>query len=427
MRSHHALTRRRFLAAATAAAAAPFIVSAGALGAGPRPAPSNRVAIGCIGVNNMGGQHLRTLVGAPAAQVVGICDVDGQVRDKGMETVNRAYGTTGGCQAHNDYRELIARADVDAVVYAVPDQWHALIAIDAMRAGKDVYGEKPLTLTLAQGWEIIKTVRRLGRVFQTGTQRRSSSQVRHLCELVRNGRIGKVLRASAGVGLNNRVCEPTWKPEPVPPGFDYDLWLGPAPWEPYHTLRCHYAFRFIQDYSGGQITNNGAHWIDLIQWALGKDYSGPVEIEGKAEYPATGLFNTATDFECNFTYDTGTVVTISGRGGSPRFEGTDGWITADNKASDPALLSSVIRPDEIHLYDTRGESHMENFLRCIRTREEPAAPVEIGHRSVSVAHIGNIAMRLGRKLRWDPAAERFVNDPEADGMLSRAMRAPWHL
>ena len=427
------LTRRQLLRGAAAlAAAGPAVISAAALGAADRPAPSNRINVGCIGVNNMGGQHLGTLLGTPGAQVVGICDVDAKVRDAGLLRAARAYGSSGGagsggCRGHNDFREVIARPDVDAVVIAAPDHWHALISIAAMKAGKDVYGEKPMTLTIAQGWAMIETVRRTGRVFQTGTQRRSWSRVRHVCELVRNGRIGKVIRATAGVGMPNRTCEPTWQPEPVPEGFDYDLWLGPAPWEPYHPLRCHYSFRFILDYSGGQITNNGAHWADVVQWALGKDGTGPVEAEGRAEWLGPGLFNTANDFSSTLTYADGTKFTISARGGSPRFEGTEGWIDADGKCDPASLMASAIRADEIRLYDSGGMNHMENFLHCVRTRGEPAAPVEVGHRSATVCHIGNIAMMLDRKVKWDPVAERFVNDPEADRMLARAMRSPWHL
>jgi predicted dehydrogenase len=419
--------RRTFLAGAVAAAAAPLVIRGSALGAGDRPAPSNRVNVCSIGVNNMGGQHLGTLLGTPAAQVIGICDVDEQIREAGLKRAERAYGTRSGCTGHNDFREVLARPDVDAVVIAVPDHWHAPMSLAAMRAGKDVYCEKPMTLTISQGHAMIEAVRRTGRVFQTGTQRRSMSSVRHVCELVRNGRLGRVLRATAGVGMPNRTCESTWQPEPVPPGFDYDLWLGPAPWEPYHHLRCHYSFRFILDYSGGQITNNGAHWADVVQWALGKDGSGPVEAEGRAEWLGPGLFNTADDFSSTLTYDDGTKFTISARGGSPRFEGTEGWIDADGKCQPASLVTSAIRPDEIHLYDFGDKNHMENFLRCVRTRQEPAAPVEVGHRSVSVCHLGNIAMMLGRKVKWDPVTERFVNDPEADRLLARAMRAPWHL
>ena len=421
------LNRRKFLAGAVATAAAPLVVRASALGAGELPSPSNRVNVGSIGVNNMGGQHVGTLLGTPAARLVAICDVDAQVRQSALGRAERKYGPQGGTAGCNDFREVLARPDVDAVVIAVPDHWHAPLSIAAMRAGKDVYCEKPMTLTIAQGREVIQTVRHTGRVFQTGTQRRSMGSVRHVCELVRNGRIGKVLRVTAGVGMPNRECDPTWQPEPVPEGFDYEMWLGPAPWEPYHHLRCHYSFRFILDYSGGQITNNGAHWADVVQWALGKDGSGPVEAEGHAEWLGPGLFNTANDFSCTLVYDSGAKFTISARGGSPRFEGTEGWIDADGKCEPASLMTSVIRPDEIHLYDFGDKNHMENFLRCVRTRQEPAAPAEVGHGSATVCNVGNIAMMVGRKVNWDPAAERFVNDPEADRFLARAMRAPWHL
>jgi predicted dehydrogenase len=421
------LSRREFLADAVAAAAAPFIVRASAMGASELPSPSNRVSVASIGVNNMGGQHLGTLLGTPAARLVAVCDVDAQVRAAALARAERKYGPQGGCTGHNDFREVLDRPDVDAVVIAVPDHWHAPLSLAALRAGKDVYCEKPMTLTISQGRAMIEAVRRTGRVFQTGTQRRSWPQVRHVCELVRNGRLGKVLRVSAGVGLNNRQCGPTWEPEPVPAGFDYEMWLGPAPWEPYHHLRCHYSFRFILDYSGGQITNNGAHWADVVQWALGADGSGPVEIEGKAAWPTTGLFNTATDFRCTCTYANGAKFTLSGSGGPVKFEGTEGWITLENKADPPSLLSSVIRPDEVRLYDSGGRNHMENFLHCVRTRREPAAPAEVGHGSATVCHLGNIAMILGRRVKWDAAAERFVNDPEADRLLARAMRSPWHL
>jgi predicted dehydrogenase len=428
-------TRRQLLKSATALAlAAPAVVSASARGADDRPSPSNRINVGCVGVRNMGGNHLKTLLAAPGAQVVGICDVDTEIREAALALAAKTYAAHApaaafaGCGGHNDFRELLARPDVDAVVIAVPDHWHAPIAIAACKAGKDVYSEKPLALTIAQGWAMIDAVRRYGRVFQTGTQRRSSPQVRRVCELVRNGRIGKLLAVRCAVGQNNVACGPTWTPEPVPPGFDYEMWLGPAPWEPYHKLRCHYSFRFIRDYSGGQVTNNGAHWCDLAQWAIGADGSGPVEVEGRGEYPTTGLFNTAAKVDFTATYAGGVELHVTTTGYDCRFEGTEGWIGVDNKADPPSILKSAIGPDEVHLYevDSKG-GHMGNFLECVRTRRDPSAPVEVGHRSATVCHLGNIAMLLGRKVNWDPARERFVNDPGADRMLSRAMRAPWQI
>lgn len=424
------LTRRVFLArAAAAAVAGPVIVRASSVGAQGR-SPSERIAVACVGVRNMGGGHLKGLVRNNRARVVAVCDVDSSIRQSGLDLVERTYGEERaagafrGCQGTGDFRELLSRPDVDALVIAVPDHWHAPMTIAACRAGKDVYCEKPLSLTINQGKAMVAAVRRHGRVFQTGTQRRSFAVVRHVCELVRNGRIGKLLKVTAGVGRNNVQCEDTWQPEPVPPELDYDMWLGPAPWEPYHHLRCHYSFRFVLDYSGGQVTNNGAHWTDVAQWGIGADGSGPLEIEGAAEYPRTGLFNTASKIDFTATYASGAQLNLTSDGGSPRFFGTEGWLSVEGAASRPALLKSEVGPNEIRLYRSEG-SHMDNFLECVRTRREPAAPVEVGHRGATVAHLGNIAMRLGRKVRWDPVAERFIDDPEADRMMDRAMRGPW--
>jgi len=434
-------TRRAFLrclartALGTAATtwAGPLVVPARALGADGHRAPSDRVAVASVGVGNMGGSHLRGLVRNPKAQVVAVCDVDARVRAAALDRVARAYAahTPGGrpwrgCLGTGDFREVLQRPDVDALVVAVPDHWHAPIAIAACQAGKDVYGEKPLALTIRQGKRLVEAVRRHGRIFQTGTQRRSSARVRHVCELVRNGRIGRVVKITAGVGGWNRECGPTWRPEAVPPGFDYDFWLGPAPWAPYHHLRCHYSFRFILDYSGGQVTNNGAHWTDLAQWALGMDDSGPVEVEGKAVWPESGLFDVPREVHVTATYANGARLVLTNDAGVPRFYGTEGWVDIDLRCDPPGLVDSVIGPDEVHLYRSRG-SHMDDFLEAVRTRRDPAAPVEVGHRAATICHLGVIAMRLGRKVRWDPAAERFADDPEAERLLDRPMRAPWQI
>ncbi|MBL7140713.1 MAG: Gfo/Idh/MocA family oxidoreductase [Planctomycetes bacterium] len=424
------LTRRAFMRRAAVACAAPVVVPARVLGAeGARP-PSERVGVASIGVRNMGGNHLRGLVRNQDARVVALCDVDYNVLEAAGQTAEQAYaeeartGRFTGCFQTRDFREILDRRDVDAVVVATPDHWHAPIVIAACEAGKDVYSEKPLSLTIGQGKKMVEAVRRHGRVFQSGTQRRSAAGVRHVCELVRNGRIGKVERITAGVGGWNRDCGPTWEPEPVPPELDYDMWLGPAPWAPYHSLRCHYSFRFILDYSGGQVTNNGAHWTDLAQWALGMDGSGPVEVEGTAVWPDTGLFTVPKEVNMTATYANGARLHLTNDAGVPRFYGTDGWVDIDSRADPPGILDSVIRPDEVRLYRSEG-SHMDNFLECVRTRREPAAPVEVGHRAATVCHLCVIAMRLGRKVRWDPAAERFIDDPEADRLMDRAMRSPW--
>ena len=431
MRNVRNLTRRRFLKTAAAAAlAGPVVAGARALGAEGARAASDRINVAGIGIRNMGGNHLRGLVRNHEAQMVALCDVDYNVLDAAKNTVERAYsettrrGTFKGCFQTRDFREILARRDVDAIVVAVPDHWHAPIVVAACKAGKDIYCEKPMSLTINQGKAMVRAVRRHGRVFQTGTQRRSSATARHISELVRNGRIGKLQRVTCGVGGWNRECGPTWQPEPVPPELDYRMWLGPAPWEPYHHLRCHYSFRFIMDYSGGQLTNNGAHWADMAQWGIGADGSGPVEVEGTCEWPRTGLFNVPGNIDVTATYAGGVKVNFKDSGGSPKFYGTDGWISLDNKADPPSILKSAIKPDEIHLYESYG-SHMDDFLHCVRTRKDPAAPVEVGHRSATVCHLGVIAMRLGRKVRWNPVAEQFIDDPKADRMMDRAMRSPW--
>jgi len=428
-----ALTRRTWLKrTAAAAAAAPVMITSSALGAGGARPASERIGVASIGIRNMGGNHLRGLVRNDEVQMVALCDVDYRNLESAAQAVDKAYGerkkagTFTGCFQSRDFRDVLQRPDVDAVVSAVPDHWHILIATAACEAGKDVYSEKPLSLTIPQGRAMVETVRRTGRVFQTGTQRRSWQRARHLCELVRNGRIGKVQRMTCGVGGWNRQCEATWQPEPVPPEFDYDMWLGPAPWEPYHPLRCHYSFRFVLDYSGGQLTNNGAHWADLGQWALGTDGSGPVEVEGTCEWPESGLFTVPRHIDVTATYANGAKLNFKDSGGQPRFYGTEGWIGLDGQCDPPGLFDSVIGPDEVRLYRSEG-SHMDNFLECVRTRRPPAAPVEVGHRSATVCHLGVIAMRLGRTVRWDPAAERFADDPEAERLARRAMRAPWTL
>jgi predicted dehydrogenase len=230
-----------------------------------------------------------------------------------------------------------------------------------------------------------------------------------------------------GISGNNRKCEPTWTPEPVPEGFDYDMWLGSAPWEPYHTQRCHYQFRFLLEYSGGQMTNWGAHHLDLAQWGNQSDDTGPVEIRGKGEFPKTGLFTTALNAEIEYTYASGVKILLS-QGGGTRFEGTEGWIYVNRgklEAEPKSLLTSVIGPDEKHLYESND--HKQNFLDCIKSRKDPICNAEIGHRSSTVCHLGNIAMLLDRPLKWDPQAERFIGDDEANRMTWRPKRAPWSL
>ena len=417
------ISRRDFLrsSAVTAAAlAVPTIVPSSVFGA---DAPSSRITIGSIGLGGMGTGNMKGFKGKSGSQVVALCDVDTGHRDQA-----RLIAELDEKSSYNDFRDLLARDDIDAVVVATPDHWHVPISIAAVKAGKDVYCEKPLTLTIAGGRALCEAVKRYGRVLQAGSQQRSGSEFRNACELVRNGRIGKLHTIKVQIPGNNKTCPPTWQAEPVPEGFDYDMWLGPAPWQPYTQQRCHYEFRFILDYSGGQMTNWGAHYLDIAQWGNDADDTGPVEIEGKGDFPESGLFTTATKADITYTYANGVKLLLTAGGGSTRFEGSDGWIFVTRgkiDAEPKSLLKEKIGPDEIHLYNSRD--HKQNFLDCIKSRKEPIASAEIGHRSSTVCHLGNIAMLLGRKLKWDPKNERFINDSAADSMIGRSMRAPWKL
>jgi predicted dehydrogenase len=330
----------------------------------------------------------------------------------------------GSC--YGDFRELLARRDIDAVTVVTPDHWHVPICLAAVRAGKDVYCEKPLTLTILEGRVLANEVKRYGRVLQTGSQQRSSAEFRQACELVRNGYIGVVKTVVVGLPGNNRTCEPTWTPEPVPEGFDYNMWLGPAEWAPYHSQRCHYQFRFILDYSGGQVTNWGAHHLDIAQWGLGTDDTGPVQILGQGEFPASGLFTTATKVYFEMTYASGVKLICKTGGSGTRFEGTKGWVDVKRGklVTEPASLQTQsIGANEIHLYESKN--HHQNFLDCIKSRQAPIANVEVGHRSSTLCHLGNIAMLLKRPLKWDPVKEEFLGDDAANRMRWRPRRAPW--
>ena len=418
------VSRREFLkgsaVVAGAAFAWPTIVPSSVFGAA---APSNRLTMGCIGLGNQGGGNMKGFIGKKNCAVVAVCDVDADHREKARETAG-----LDAKSSYNDFRDLLARDNIDAVSIAAPDHWHVPISIAAVRAGKDVFCEKPLTLTIAEGRVLVDEVKRYGRVFQTGSQQRSGSEFRKACELVVNGRIGKLHTMTVQIPGNNRKCEPTWTPEPVPAGFDYDMWLGPAPWEPYHKQRCHYEFRFLLDYSGGQMTNWGAHYLDIAQWGNQADNTGPVEIKGKGEFPATGLFTTATKADIEYIYANGVKLVLTTGGGSTRFEGSEGWVfvTRGKLDAEPnSLVVSTIAPDEIHLYSSND--HKQDFLDCIKTRKDPICNAEVGHRSSTVCHLGNIAMLLDRPLKWDPQKEQFIGDEEANRMRQRSARAPWCL
>jgi predicted dehydrogenase len=426
MRTAHRLGRRRLLKRALAAAAAPYVLTSGALAAPGRRGANDRINIASIGIRNMGGGHLRALLGNGDVRVVAICDVDSKIRQGGLDRAKAAYGDAKVTEGYGDFRHVLARDDVDAVVIAVPDHWHAPISIAACEAGKDVYCEKPMTLTVKEGRAMVDAVRRHCRVFQTGTQRRSSSNWRFACELVRSKRIGDLVKVETSISTRpDQVRD--WQAEPVPPELDYEMWLGPAPWQPYTKNRCHYNFRFIRDYSGGEMTNTGAHWFDIAQWGIGADETGPVEVEGTGQYHSEGLWDTFHHLRVEWTYASRAKLICTNSGPSVRFTGTEGWVSGDGRSAEPAsILTSAIGPNDIRLYRT-NRGHMGTFLHCMRTREDPSAPAEVGHRSATVCHIGNIALTLQRKLTWDPVKEEFPDDDEANRLLWRPYRQPWRL
>lgn len=433
------LSRRHFLrdtvAAGTALIGAPYIVPGRALGLDGAVAPSERVTLASIGVGGQGTYDTRALMSLPDTQYLAVCDVDTAHREKAKAMLEDYYKQKGdvpgykGIDAYNDFREVIARDDIDAVMIATPDHWHAVMSVAAAKAGKDIYCEKPLANSVPEGRAVVDTVRRYKRVLQTGSHERSRDNARYAAELVRNGRIGKLHTIRINQPIDNHAPIGPQPEMPVPAGFDYDLWLGPAPLAPYTEKRCHFWFRYILDYSGGEMTDRGAHIIDLAQLGHGTDGTTPVEYEGKGWFPPEGLFNTAMSYQLHLKYADGVdmlIESISPRG--VRFEGSDGWIFihvhgGDLEAEPKSLLKEVLAPSEIHLGRSRG--HHADFVANVKSRGECKAPPEVGHSSGTICHVNNIAMLLGRKLKWDPATEQFINDDEANRMLVRSMRAPW--
>lgn len=457
-------TRRGFLktsaALGTAALASPWVAPASVFGAN---APSNRIHVAVIGNGNQSTLDLPAFLEQPDTQVLAVCDVNtasyGYLteqqflgRKPTQEKVDAFYakkspsGQYKSCAAYGDFREVLARKDIDVVVIVVPDHWHALIAIAAAAAGKDIYCEKPMSLTVEQGRAMIAAVRKHERIFQTGSQFRSSPANRLGCELVRNGRIGQLKRILTFVAKQNAEDPgPGWKPMPVPEGFDYDFWLGPAPVAPYHQGRCLYRFRFNLDYSGGQTTNFGCHSNDIAQWGSGNSGTVPVEYEDLgSEWPVPGsLYSTATKVHFRARYASG--LELICETAKPffgcRFEGTEGWVQFDFQGlhtHPDSLKTTVFGPNEVRLPVSNPQrkenaskfyipDHARNFLDAVKSRKDPIEPVEIGHRTAMLCHLGNIAMRLKRKIRFDPEKGQIVGDEEANRMLGRPMRAPWHL
>lgn len=435
------ISRRQFLsrtAAGTAVAAGfPYIIPGRALGLDGAVAPSNRIVMASIGVGGQGTYDTRALLAIPEVQYVAVCDVDSNHREAARQMCTDHYaqnapsGKFDGITGYNDFREVLARPDIDAVMVAPPDHWHAAISIAAAKAGKDIYCEKPLANSIPEGRAVVNAMTRYNRVFQTGSHERSRDNARYAAELILNGRIGKVHTILCNMPVDNHGPIPNQPIMPVPEGFDYNMWLGPAPQAPYTEKRCHFWFRYNLDYSGGEMTDRGAHIIDLAQQGNGSDRTGPQFIEGAGDFPKDGFFNTAMSYRVEFTYRNGTKLiseSVGPRG--VKFIGDQGWIFifvhGGDLAAEPAsLLKEVIGANEIHLGRSRG--HHQDFIQNVIARGECKAPPEVGHRSASMCHLGNIAMKAGRRLEWNPDTEQFVNDDEANRMLVRSMRSPWQV
>ena len=437
-------TRRQFLQT-SAVIGAPLFIGASAFSA---DATSNRINVAFIGTGNQGMGLLKRFLDTDLGNVLAVCDVNqgsygykepdhfyGREPAKQLvEAVSSKKSKSGKaavCDAYSDYREVLSRNDIDAVVIVVPDHWHRAISVMALEAGKDVYCEKPLTFSVADGRSMIEAVRKNNRVFQTGSHERSNPESMFVCEAAKAGKIGQLKKIITKVGYNNKLGPgPGWSEMPIPKTFDYQTWLGPAHQQPYHEDRCLYRFRFNYDYSGGQITNFGAHCNDMAHWGMGLDIGGPTEIEClDAKFlPAGSLFDTATETRFRCVYENGVeLICESGpEQVQTRFEGTDGWLQTGYRgttASDPSLLVGC--PKKPSGVNDPHSAHLANFIDCVKTRREPRAPVEVGHSSAVLCHIANAVIRMfpetgpGTIAKWNAKTEAFTNNDAANRMLVR--------
>ena len=432
--------RRQFLrqsaGIAAAALALPHIVPASALGKDGQVPPSERVTLGSIGVGSMGRHDMKGLMKAEGSQVLAVCDVFKQRREQAKGIVDENYGNND-CKVYNDFRDLLARKDIDAVCITTQDHWHALIAVAAAKAGKDMYCQKPLGTTVAECQAIRDAVRGNNRVFQTGTQQRSDRSFRFACEVARNGYLGKIHTvevAAPGPKYKRMYRKPTGV-EPVPEGFDFDMYVGPAKARPHNGgLYAWPDWYLIRDYCVGFIVNWGVHHLDIANWGCPVVTSEPSEFEFTGSYRDDGLTDNINDWTGEFRYASGLRMTYSDTDNPNKqgctFRGDEGWVHVNRSRSTfgPESLRSVeIKPDEIDLAVGATGSHYNNFVQCVRSRQDPIAPVEAGYQASYLGMIAELSIRLGRKLKWDPKSEQFIGDDEANGLLSAPMRSPWHL
>ena len=448
------ITRRHVLKAGSAIAAAtavPTIVPSTVFG---KNAPSNRVTVAQIGAGGRGNVHLRSYLQLPGAQTVAVCDCYGSRMEKAARLVNQQYAERfdkaeySGCEKNGDFLELLKRDDIDAFSIATPDHWHVPIAIAAVRAGKDVYVEKPLSVAVAWNQALRAAVKRYGAVFQYGTQQRSSRNFRFACELTRNEYIGKLERIEAWCpdisqqyGSFNVKQYGSTVPAPVPEDLDFDRWTGPAPKAAYTVDRCtKFGTYHIYDYALGFIAGWGAHPLDIAQWGNDTDDTAPVYYEGKGEIPSEGLYDTTATWDINCEYANGIKMRfmdwriaepiVSGyrkfAGHGTTFFGTEGWVSVDRGgiyASKPSLLKIKLKPNDVHLYQSNDQ--FGNFIECVKTRTKTISPVGAAVQSDIISHLSDICIRTGRPIRWDPKKEEIINDPQASTMLNRSCRSPW--
>lgn len=422
------LNRRKFIKksalVAAGAIAAPTIIPSCANGA------NGKITIGMIGTGEHGIlRNLNNFLKIPECRVVAVCDVDESRMLKAKHMVGEAYGDRG-CKTFVDFRDILKRNDIDAVQISTPDHWHVHQSIMALQAGKDVCCEKP-TWTIDLGRKLVNVLDKTDRIFQTSLEDRSLPPYYRMAQLARNGHIGKITKMRTGLPGNHsiRITKDT-SVQPVPEGFDWEMWLGPAPYSPYSPGRTHFNFRWCSDYSIGSISDWGAHLIDNAQWCNGTEKWGPVEVQGEGSAPKDGYYDTFNKYHLTYRYEDGLELLVHGDSIEIYIEGTGGWLLVKGwnqplQASNPDLLKLDLTRDEVQLYTAKNEQ--ANFIECIKTRKKPYHPAEDMHRTATIAHMGHIALTLDRKLQWDPGKEEFINDAEANKMRSREERDPWKL
>lgn len=433
------ISRRHFIATTAAAIAAPTFIPASALGADGATAPSNRIVVGIVGWGMQGPYNTKMLMAEKDCQVVAACDLDTRPLQVAVNTVNKNYDNKD-CKSYHDYREMFARKDIDAVMIAIPDHWHALAATEAANQKKDIFGEKPLARTIAEQQAIVKAVQKNNRIWQTGSWQRSLENFRKGAEIVRNGLIGKVKHVEVGLPgghVDFKKTKDKLFVSEVPKELDYEMWVGPSQMMPYIEGRLHMNWRWNYNFGGGQLLDWIGHHCDIAHWGLDFDNSGPLEAEGKGEFPPkSDVWNTATTYRCELKYPNDITMTIASADASikmgTKWIGTDGWVWVDRnnafESSNPEWKQWKGVPDNLRkvtLYQSPG--HWRNFLDSVKSRKPTIAPVETAHHSAIPGHLGLIAMLVGHKIKWDAKKEVIVGDAEASKLLTRSYRAPWKL